>query len=271
MKSRALPNPKTFTIPLDDFKKLPQDTFLYIPIINNISIGRSHRDLFYNKTAQTVVVTMRDGMYGVKASLKSIPADRMIGDFYFWDNRLAKFRNGDEYQNFLKELKSVGINKLVGTDFSIWSTMPRPLSLYNQYLNMNRYWMNYNAGMKSIFNMNVVKPVYDPLFNYVLPSNIPTVMFDQTHPLTREQLEEEKVNTRAFLKKYKTKSAIIQVTGSTIGENGFYLLPIFKDLGITYGCIPSNTTLMSKVKAVQARKNAPPKEPKIGKSKKVVA
>jgi hypothetical protein len=210
-------------------------------------------------------------MYGVRASLKSVPAIKMIGDFYFWDNRLAKFRNGDEYEVFLKELKSVGVNKLVGTDFTVGHVVPRPLSIYNLYLNLNRIQMNYKAGVKSIFDANNSRmEMYEDVFSWVLPKTIPTVMFDLNHGLSREYLEIEKRDNENFIGRYGVKSAILQTTGTTIRPDAVYLLKLFKDYDVSYGCIPSNTTLMSKVKAVQGRKNRPPKEIKtIGKSKKI--
>jgi hypothetical protein len=242
-----------FTFPLDDYPHIPESAFIYLPVTKD-NLGRSHGDRFYNKNADYVFVTLRDGIGGVKESLKTVPASKMICDFYFWDDRLTKFKDANEYHALIHQLKMLGITKLVGTDFSVYKGIPKPLGIYNHYLNLNRIFINNQEGMKTVLNSSVVRiEEYMEISEYSLPKNIPTVMFDEGHTFYYEEEKQHMKTIAGFLERHMVKSAIIH-TGSPSLKNRIELLKMLKDHGIAYGAVPTKMALMNRVKASQENK-----------------
>jgi hypothetical protein len=236
---------KTISIDVECFPKLREDGFL--PAVN--SVGRAMKDLFFNRFGE-IVITNTNPHSNVDHTLKHIPADRLVIDFYKWDYQLDVYRYADKYEAFLGEVHSKGINKCVGMDFSLWWDQPGPTLVNNLYLNMCRLRQAQDLGFKCIFNWNNAMPEFAPIFEDILPKHVPIIMADSNHDLTADQLKREIIALEMFCEYTKIDLLIMQSSRQTVGQM-CHFLNAAKDNGIRWRLIPSQTALLGGVRTKQ--------------------
>ena len=237
----------TITINTDCFPKLREDGFL--PSHNIQSAGRAMKDLFFQRFAD-IVITNTNPHSNVDHTLKHIPKERLVIDFYKWDYQLDVYRYADKYEAFLKEIRDKGINKCVGMDFSLWWDQPTPTLINNLYLNMCRLRQAQDLGFQCIFNWNNAMPEFTDIYEDILPAHVPIVMADANHELTAEQLKREIKALEMFCGFTKVDIIIVQASRQDIHFMHDFL-KVAVDLGIKYYLMPSQTALLGGVRRKQ--------------------
>jgi hypothetical protein len=259
---------KTIPIEVDSFPKLREDRWVDPNSIS--SVGRAMKDLFFQRFAD-IVITNTNPHSNIDFTRASIPTDKIVVDFYKWDynldryrypeNEIRKYLDGllsdyikykyaNEYEIFLRELISKGINKCVGMDFSLWYDQPGPTLIYNLYLNMCRLKQAQDIGMDVIFNWNNAMVEWEPIFAEILPEKVPIVMVDSNHELTTDQLKREIAALEMFTKYSKVDIFIIQA-GRRGAQDMLPFLERLKEKGIRYFFVPGQTSLLNGVRTKQ--------------------
>jgi hypothetical protein len=230
-------------ITLSHFPKLREDQ--WVPITAKNTVGKAQGDLFYRKDADFVFTCM-DHWSIIQRTLKHVPADRLIGDFFTWDYALEKLRNPDTWGNLLTRLKENGISKISGMDFSIFYDQPDIISLYNLYHNLLKSRQAQDRGFDLVLNWNWIQARYEPVYQKCLPSGIPCLMMDLNHYQTKET---QRYNVDAFemLTRITDIGHIVIQHGKTSLVPFAPLVASVKQHNISYVTIPSQSVLLSKI------------------------
>jgi hypothetical protein len=237
----------TITINTDCFPKLHDSGFL--PAQNIHSIGRAMKDLFFQRFAD-IVITNTNPHSNVDHTMKHIPKERLVIDFYKWDYMLDVYRYADKYEAYIKEVQAKGINKCVGMDFSLWWDQPTPTLINNLYLNMCRLRQSQDLGFQCIFNWNNAMPEFKCIYEDILPKHVPIVMIDSNHELNAKDMAREIDALKMFTDISQVEIFIVQASRQDIG----YFRPFLKevlDRGIRYYLVPSQTALLGGVRRKQ--------------------
>lgn len=235
------------SINTDCFPKLLEDGFLKADRIT--TCGRAMKDLFFQRFSD-IVITNTNPHSNVDHTLKHIPANRVVIDFFKWDYQLDQYRYADKYEEFLREVRKKGVDKCVGMDFSLWWDQPGPTLINNLYLNMCRIRQAQDLGFRTIFNWNNAMPEFRCIFEDILPKSVPIIMADANHELTSEQLQREISTLEMFLDITKVDILIVQASRQDIGYMREFL-QFAVDHGIRYCLMPSQTALLGGVRRKQ--------------------
>jgi len=237
----------TITINTDCFPKLREDGFLKTTNIH--SVGRAMKDLFFQRFAD-ITITNTNPHSNVDHTLKHIPKERLVIDFYKWDYQLDPYRYADKYEAYLHEVRAKGIDKCVGMDFSLWWDQPTPTLVNNLYLNMCRLRQAQDLGFQCIFNWNNAMPEFKDIYADILPKSVPIVMADCNHELSPKDLLREISALEMFCEYTKVEVIIVQASRQDIG----FMKPFLKaavDHDIRYYLLPSQTALLGGVRRKQ--------------------
>ena len=230
-------------VSISHFPKL-KDNYLFIDV-EKCKVGRATGDLFFRKDAD-FVITQADHDSIIKRTLQHVPANRVICDFFTWDYALEKMKKQSRYDKLLQLLKEKGVNKLVGMDFSIFYGQPDPVTLMHLYLNFMRDAQAQSRGFQLLFNENTLYEPFRPLYEKILPENIPTLMIDNNHRQTKETVG-YMIRALDMLCDISTvRSAIIQSGTQDLGGLVPYLSALRRH-NIQYITIPSQTVLLPRI------------------------
>jgi len=240
-------------IDISDFPELREDMFLPVP--KTATFGRAMKDLFYKKTAD-YIITNTNPPSGLKKTVNSINPSRIIVDFFYWDYILDRYRYFEKYRELLKFIKSFGINKCVGIDFSLWYGQPAPSLFNNLYMNFIRLKEAQDMGFYAAFNWNNIMPQFKDVYIKCLPEKIPLVVMDNNHGEYNEKIiGMDLLSLQMFCDMVKVDYFVIQTSRDDIS----YMRPFLEELkkkDISYTFVPSQTKMMPGV--VKAQKSGSP-------------
>lgn len=226
------------------FKKLDENKFLQIDLSKE-SVGRSMRNLFYNKDADYIFLN-----YGNKKDLNKalevVKPQKLIIDFYMWDCTLKRYEDISKYINDLNRAKSLGVDKCVQIDFSVWYNDPQPIQLANLYKNFIRLHIAQQLGFLTVLNFNTILPYWYDIYEYVLPKRVNTVFMDNGHGEFRKDKNHTQNEIKALhnlLSLTEVKTFIIQSSKVSDDDMKPFAYEL-KKAGIEYAIIPSQTKVL---------------------------
>lgn len=240
-------------IDISKFPILKPKSFIYIDV-EKTKVGRMVGDFFYKKDADVFISSMRD-LCNVRKGIKEIPAEKCIADFYFWDTRLDKFRDNNQWVAFLNEISGMGFKRLVGLDFSIFAEPPIAQALYNFWMAGSRMKTSEEMGFTMIFNMSHGRmDLFPEAVLHTYPRKIPTVVFD-CHTLQPGEIKIIAKTTEIFFETHEVKSASLQVSTKNISV-WYPILKLLKKYEIPHVNIPSHTTMFQEIIKSQKKRGA---------------
>jgi hypothetical protein len=201
------------------------------------------------------VFTCFDHWSIIQRTLKHVPADHIVGDFFTWDYALEKLRNPDTWGSLLAKLKENGVSNLSGMDFSIFYDQPDIISLYNLYHNLLKSRIAQDRGFDIVLNWNWIQTRYEPVYQKCLPTEIPCLVMDLNHFQTKET---QQYNAAAFamLTGICDIRYIVIQSGSKSLVQFAPLIASIKQHNIKYITIPSQSVLLPRVTQTQRHAKA---------------
>ena len=224
-----------------DFSSLtPQkEKDFYFVDIPKLKLGRGRKDVYYNKEDDLIFITF-DGKTPIERMTKTVPPERMIIDFMLYDLYLRPYRDKEYWDNTLETLKGLAINKIVGIDFSVYYETPPPVIANNIYINLLRQEDAQKKGLLTVMNWNYIHLDYFKVYEYCLPSTIPTLFMDRNHHYDLDR--ELKVMSR-LLDSFTVKSVVMQSAKKNL-EGHQPILQVLQKHDIPYAFLPSQTVLV---------------------------
>jgi hypothetical protein len=235
------------SIDIECFPELKEEGFLDVE--KTTTFGRAMGDLIYNREADLYITNTSQ----IRRSLKVVPPDQIVFDFFMWDSELHKFRQMEPYQKILDLAKEKGIDKCVMMDFSLWYNQPEPSIFNNLYMNFVRVRQAQDQGFKAMLNWNNIMTKYFPVYERCLPSKIPGIVMDLNHgDLDKKFIKEDVEALKLFLEIIEVNQFVIQTARKKVN----FLSPFLSVLishDVTFSFIPSQTRILSLVLSRQRK------------------
>lgn len=201
------------------------------------SIGRVQNGFVFKRNADLILVT------GIKHEIlrairkRGIPAEKVIMDFFVWDYSLMPFWDKKKFLELLNIAESLGVNKIVQMDFSIFYSTPEPMIQAHIFKNFQRMQDAIDKGFKVIYNFNCFIPTYLDFYKDVLPKEI-SLVIDQNHVINKITLAQDLFTLRELAKITKIKNAILLISSQKT-ETHMKLLTQLNRLTIPFTILPS--------------------------------
>jgi hypothetical protein len=181
----------------------------------------------------------------IKAITQTVNINKIILDYYSWDEKLELYYNKEKAIEMFKWFKEEGIDKSVELDFSVFYDKVKIVNLYNLHFANKRSKDLLNFGFKILINFNLIHPDYFEVADCYLPKTINTLVCDNNHKFSKTYLQKDREVFEMLYKSGRKIKNIIFIDGK---KNHAYLLPILKSLeaeDTTYTFIPSRANIIS--------------------------
>jgi hypothetical protein len=234
---------RTINVPLQSFPKI-NEQFIDIPEGSTIGVANNSR-LFYKKNADFLTSSFDRKTAPKKLIEWGIPPEKIIMTWFMWDNILNRFKSSSTYIEYLQAALSVGVNKCVQMDFSIWYEDPEPIQVHNLYFNFVRLRQAQELGFQTILNFNNILVKYEEIYRKILPENVHTVWVDENHSEQKYQITEYQ-SLEMLLDICKVKHFIFQ-TGKKQLPHRKKFLYLLKQHGIRYTILPTELKIFNEL------------------------
>ena len=212
-------------------------------------IGRITGGLVWNEGADYYITSYKPKL----ETVKKIGGNKMIIDFYMWDDGLIPFYNKAKAMTKFRELRKLGINCCNELDFSVWYDKAKIINLYNMHYVNKRTRDMIKLGMKVTINFNMIHSDYFTIWDYYLPKKVNTIIYDNNHKMNKMYVKKDYEALKLFYESGRKIGKVIFIDGK---KNHDYLLQIIGLLEANhteYCFVPPRIILITMLQNKKAR------------------